>query len=113
MPGPSFFPNETLSLVAQVLQPLPINSSVPLPPQPGDASHISESAPIPDSYRRALQRLVSGAVPQEQLASLIESIVSNVKAAAIVEFLQETDAQIFIDVMDKVWAALSSPQRTS
>lgn len=74
------FPDESLGPVARVSQPLPINSP----------------------ERRALQRLVSGAVPQGELASLIKTIVSKVKAADIVELLQETDARMFIDVMDEV-----------
>ena len=112
MPGPSYLPDETLALVVQVPQPLQINSRPPLPPQPGSTDHVSEPPPISDSDRPALQRLVGGGVPEGQLASLIENIVSNVKAAAIVKFLQESDAQIFIDVMDKVWVALSGPRRT-
>ena len=110
MPGPSYLPDETLARVVQVPQPLPINSSLPLPPQRGGTDRVSEPPPISDSHRRGLQRLVSGSVPQDQLASLIENTVSNVKAAAIVKFLQESDAQIFIDVMDKVWVALFGTQ---
>ena len=60
---------------------------------------------IPGSAGRALRRLISGAVPQDELASVIEGIVSNAKAKYIVEFLQERDARMFIDVMDKVWVA--------
>lgn len=41
-------------------------------------------------------------MPQDKLASLVETIVSNVKAADIVELLKEKDAQMFIDVMDEV-----------
>ena len=100
VPVPSSFPDENLE--AQVSQPLPMNPSIPLSPQPADADHPSELPPIPDSDRRALQHLVSGAVPQDQLASLIESIVTNVKAAAIVGCLRGTDVQKFIEVMDKV-----------
>ena len=63
---------------------------------------------IPDSDRRALQRLVSGATPQDELAPLIETIVSDLKADNIVKLLQASNAQMFIDVMDNVCATLFS-----
>ena len=110
MPITSSFPDE--NLVTQVSQPPPTNPSPPSPQQPGDTNHVPGLPPIPDSDRRALQRLVSGAMPQEQIASLIESIVSNVKATDIVQLVQEGDAQTFIDVMENVWVALFGVQRT-
>jgi hypothetical protein len=64
------------------------------------------SPPIFDSRGRALRRLASGTVPQDELPSLIESIVSNVKPTDIVELLPESDAQMFIDVIDEVRDAL-------
>lgn len=79
-----------------------MHSRVPLPPPQGETNLVSDPPPISDSDRRALQRLISGTVPQDELVPLIESIVSNVKAANIVEFLQESDVQKFIDVMDRV-----------
>ena len=63
---------------------------------------VDESgAHIPDSDNRALRRLVRCEVSQNELPSLIETIVSNTKAADIVKCLKETDAQTFIDVIDK------------
>jgi hypothetical protein len=51
--------------------------------------------------------LVGGVVPQGELPSLMETIVSNLKAAVIVGFLQRSDAQVFIDVMDEVCPSFS------
>lgn len=72
-------PDESLDLVAPASRSLPINP-----------------------YARALQRLISSAIPQDELPSLIKSIVSNVRADNIVSSLQGGDAQMFIDVMDMV-----------
>lgn len=77
------FADENIGLVAPVSQPSPLNYGE------GD-----------------LQRLVIGAVPQGELPSLIESIVSNVKVDGTVEFLQAIDVQKFIDVIDMVWISL-------
>ena len=64
---------------------------------------------VPDSRDQTLQLLISRAVPQNELASLIETIFSN-KVADVVGRLQGSDAQTFIDVIDEVWryALLSS-----
>lgn len=64
-------------------------------------------SPLPDPERQALRRLVDGAVPQDELASLIESIMLNVKATVIVEFLQGDDAKKFVEVMYGVWVTSS------
>ena len=76
-------------------------SGPPIPPPPGDTDHLSEPLLILDSNRRDLQRLVSHDVPRDELPSVIKTIASSVKAADIVEYLQESDAQTFIDVMDE------------
>jgi len=68
---------------------LPENANPPKPPL------------VSDSDRRALQRLVGRAVPQNELPSVIETIVSNVKAPDIVKTLQGNDAQTFADIMDE------------
>jgi hypothetical protein len=66
-------------------------------------------APSPDpsvtleSYAQAWQRLISGAVPQDEIASLIGTILSNEKAINVVDRLQGNDVQTFIDVIDAVW----------
>ena len=57
---------------------------------------------ILDSYNQAWQRLISGAVPQDELASLIETIFSNEKVTDMVDRLQGSDVQTFIDVIDAV-----------
>ena len=62
----------------------------------------SEPTLIPDSDKRNFQRLVGGEFSQDELPSLIETVVSNMRAADIVRCLKGSDAQIFIDVIDKV-----------
>ena len=71
-------------------------SGVTLPSPPGDTSHTPEH-----SDRRTLQCLISRAVPQDELPSVIEAIVSNVNAPDIVKCLQPGDAQSFIDAIDE------------
>ena len=68
----------------------------------GDTNDPSERSPIPDSDGRALRHLVSCAVPQEELPSVIETVLSNVKAIDVVRRLQGSDAQPFIDMIDEV-----------
>ena len=109
-PTPSLFLEGSLDLFEDAVSPAVTGtggidvdeSGSPLPPLPGNTNHVSEPLLIPDSNGRALQRLVSRDVPQDELPSVIETIISNVKAADIVGCLQENDAQTFIDVMDEV-----------
>lgn len=68
---------------------------------PGDTNHQSETPLVADADRRALERLVSRVIPQGELPSVIETIISNMKAANIVESLQGNDAQTYIDVIDE------------
>ena len=56
---------------------------------------------LTDSVGLALQRLVSRAVPRDELLFVIETIVSNLKAADIVERLQGEDTQTFADIIDE------------
>lgn len=63
---------------------------------------------IPGSVSQGLQRLVDGAVPLDELASLIAKIVSSAEANDIVKLLKDSDAQVFIDVIDDVWITSSS-----
>lgn len=88
---------------------MPIDVAAPGLGQPGDENRISESPPIliSDSDKRALQRLVSSSISQDELSSLIETVVSNTKAANIVQCLRGSDAQIFIDVIDQVCGAIT------
>lgn len=76
-------------------------SGLTLPPPPGDTNHSSKLPLVPDSNKWALQHLISRAIPQHELSSIIETVFSNVKAADIVKCLQESDAQAFIDVLDE------------
>ena len=70
--------------------------------QTNNAIHFSEP-PLALDPEEAFRRLVGGAVPQDELPSLIETVVSNLKATNIVRRLQESDAQTFIDVIDQVY----------
>ena len=97
-------------LVPQVPPLLPKLASVPLLLLPGDTDHTSKSPAILDSDKEALQRLVSGVAPDHELPSFIKDFFSNVRAAEIVERLPGSDAQTFIDVMDKVLITLSFSQ---
>jgi hypothetical protein len=55
-----------------------------------------------DHYDQAWQRLIGGAVPQDELASLIETIFSSEKVSDRVNRLQGNDVQTFIDALDAV-----------
>jgi len=67
-----------------------------------DRDLVSESdAPSP-SYDQAWERLISGTVPQDELAPLIETVFSNGDVASMADSLQGNDAQTFIDVIDMV-----------
>jgi hypothetical protein len=57
---------------------------------------------IIDSYDQAWQHLVSGSTPQDELASLMETIFSSEKAADMADCLKGNDVQTFIDVIDAV-----------
>ena len=112
MPTPSFSLDESLGLVDGATTSVPIDysginsvsfgeSSQPLPLPPGDTNNLSELPLIPDSGGLALKRLVSRTVPQDELPSVIETIVSNLKAADIVEQLRGNDTQTFVDIIDE------------
>ena len=68
---------------------------------PENANRPSELPLISDTVKRALQRLANRAVPPEELPSVVETIVSSVKAANIAQCLEEGDAQPFIDAIDE------------
>ncbi|KAF9643932.1 kinase-like protein [Thelephora ganbajun] len=87
-------------------------SSLSLVLSPVDTNHPSASPLLLDSDKRALQRLVSRVVSHDELPSLIETIVSNVKAADIVQCLQGSDAQAFIDVIDEALGSLDFAPQT-
>ena len=73
----------------------------PLSLSSGDTNHPPEPPVISDPDKQALQRLVSRAVPQDELPSVIGSIFSNMKTTDIVGCLQQSDAQCFIDMIDQ------------
>ena len=80
------------------------NDDTPLPlPSPGldpARDDLDPSIDI-DSQEQAWQRLITGAVPPDELPSLIETILSG-KKADIVGRLKRSDAQAFIDMIDEV-----------
>ena len=91
-----------LGLAVDAAPSVLIGSGVPLPPHRGNMNHVFGPPLVPDLYKRTLQRLVSRAAPKDELPSLIETVVSNMRAADIVELLQGSDVQTFIDVVDEV-----------
>ena len=76
-------------------------NGIPLPLPPRDADHASEPRLVLDSDKQAMRRLLSRAVPQDELPSVIETIISNAKAADIAGSLRGGDAQTFIDIIDE------------
>ena len=62
------------------------------------------------SGERALHRLISGPLPQSELASLIETVFSSREAIGLAGCLQESDAQTFIDVVHEVRFHPSIPE---
>ena len=81
------------------------------------SSAVPESPKLPQGdlerrreIKRVLQRLVSSATPRDELPSLIETVASNMKAADVVNNLQGTDAQAFVDVLDQVWCCSTAEE---
>ena len=68
---------------------------------PRDTNYLSGPALISDAGGLALRRLVSRAVPRDEIPSIIETIVSNLKTADIVERLRGNDTQTFADILDE------------
>ena len=69
------------------------------------ASHAERTPGPPTalySLDQALQRLISCEVPQDELPSLIKAVFSGSRATNVVDSLQGSDVQAFIDVMDGV-----------
>lgn len=79
-----------------------INSGLQFSLWSGDVNRVSEPPLVLAPGKGALQRLVSDTVSQDELPCLIETVVSNVKAAVVIQCLQGRDAQTFIDVIDQV-----------
>ena len=55
-----------------------------------------------DPHNQAFQRLIDPAVPQSEVASLVEIVFSNRKVADLARHLRGSEAQVFIDVIDEV-----------
>ena len=70
---------------------------------PGSDMDLPSNPSVLDSHHQTLQRLISRTVSQSELASLIETIFSYKKVADLVDRLQGSDVQTFIDVIDEVW----------
>ena len=82
------------------------DASFPLPPHglslASHTNHPPDLSVVLDSHEQALQRLISRAVPQDKLPSLIETIFSDSDVTKVVDRLQENNAQDFIDIIDDV-----------
>lgn len=65
-------------------------------------NHPPDPTFLIDSYEQAWKRLISRAVPRNELPALIEVIFSGRKTSNIVDRLREGDAQAFVDVVDEV-----------
>jgi hypothetical protein len=61
-----------------------------------------DSSVVLDSHNQALQRLISRAVPQNELASLIKTVFSDKKVTDLLGRLRGSEVQAFIDAIDKV-----------
>ena len=96
---PSLSPDSPRSPVIKTLV-----TATPSLPIPDEGLGLTAQAPptLPSSGQLALQRLVSGVPSRDELPSLIETIVSNVKADDIVNHLRGSGAQTFVDVLSQV-----------
>ena len=89
-------------------------NTLPFHIPPGGTNNTSDPLLTSDCGKQALQRLVSRAVPQDELPSVLETIASSVEPANIVECLEGCDAQTFIDAIDEArHHAISSPRNCS
>ena len=87
----------------QFVEPVPIDPETPLNLSPGpDTNRISEPQVLPNPAERNLQQLVSRAAQREEIPFLLETVVSSMKVAGIVECLRGRDAQTFVDRVDEV-----------
>jgi hypothetical protein len=76
----------------------------------GEYLRLFDMNPVPppnpsiviDSYDQAWQRLISGAAPQDELVSLVETVFSNERVTDMAD-LQGNDVQTCIDLIDAVW----------
>jgi len=106
--APSLLPDDDLDTVGRAGPP-PLtdrrSSDAPLPLpslclEPTRDTDRPLDPPI-DSHEQAVQRLISGAVPHDELSPVIETIFSGRKTH-IVDQLRGSDVQTFVDVIDEV-----------
>ena len=71
-------------------------------PVPMGSKDLPDPSAAIDSHKQALQQLVNPTIPQDELPSLIETIFSDRKAIKTADPLQKSDAQTFVDVIDRV-----------
>ena len=71
-------------------------------------SNLSASMEPPD---QALRRLVSGDIPQGELAASIEAVLSSRNVVDEIGHLQGRDAQAFIDAADEVCRHFPEPEK--
>ena len=65
----------------------------------------------PHSPDQTWQHLINNAVPQDELASLVETVFSKKNIVNLVDSLQREHVQTFIDVIDTVqYHSLLSPE---
>jgi len=80
-----------------------IGGAAHLMPMDIDTSETAASGgDTADSLKQTWRQLISPAIPQDELPSLIEAIFSDRKTINMVGPLQESDAQAFIDAIDGV-----------
>ncbi|KAF9646793.1 kinase-like protein [Thelephora ganbajun] len=119
-PAPSLLLNKNLHLVECVAHPITRQNTsdgdAPLsPPSPcldpaQYTNHPTDSFGIIDSNEQALRRLISHTVPHDELPSLIGIIFSG-RNADMIDHLQGSDAQAFIDVIDEALDSLDLAPR--
>ena len=73
---------------------------------------LSNAPAILDSHDQAWQRLINNAVALDELASVLETVLSNENATDLVDRLQGHHVQDFIDAIDTVRRRALQPQRT-
>ena len=88
-----------------------LNEDLSLSEDAGPPSLIPGPSLVLDSDKRALQRLISRAGPEDEFVSLINAVFSSGKVSDIVGRLGANDAQPFIDAMDEVCHRISHLRR--
>ena len=111
-PVRSLFLDRNFGLIEDAVPHVPISSGfissgptdggdIRLPLLQGDTNRLSKPPPVLDHDKQALRHLLSSAVSQDELPSVIETIISNAKAANTAGSFRGSDAQTFIDIIDE------------